>query len=150
YDHGSFDRQLPPGTGAGGREERTSRSMTLKKPIKVLLGPSSFAEQDEGPLRKLAQNDCRVVPNPFKRKLTKQELVDLLKEDVDGIIAGLEPLDRDVLESSRLKVISRCGSGLSNVDMDSAKRLGIKVFSTPSGPTQAVAELTVGALLALL
>ena len=118
--------------------------------IKVLIGPSSFAESDRAPLEKLTAGGVEVVPNPFKRKLTKDELLKLLGQDVVGIIAGLEPLDRDVLERSRLKVISRCGSGMSNVDLETARKRGIQVYSTPSGPTTAVAELTIGSLLSLL
>ena len=49
-----------------------------------------------------------------------------------------------------LKVISRCGAGLDNVDLEKAKELDIKVFSTPYGPTLAVAELTLGLMLDLL
>ena len=118
--------------------------------IKVLIGPSSFAEVDRSPLDRLAASGCEVVPNPLKRKLTKKELSELLDNHVVGLIAGLEPLDREVLEKSNLKVISRCGSGMSNVDIATARELGIKVLSTPEGPTRAVAELTVGCLLALL
>ena len=81
--------------------------------------------------------------------MTKQELIELLP-GVRGLIAGLETLDEDVMRKTELKVISRCGSGLSNVDMVAAKRLGIKVFSTPNGPTSAVAELTLGAMINLL
>jgi len=39
---------------------------------------------------------------------------------------------------------------MSNVDLKAAKDLGIAVFNTPSGPTTAVAELTLAVLLALL
>ena len=39
---------------------------------------------------------------------------------------------------------------MSNVDRAAAKELGIAVCSTPNGPTAAVAELTLGALLSLL
>ena len=92
----------------------------------------------------------RIIDNPYKRKLTREELKALLSDDVCGIIAGLEPLDREVLQGTKLKVISRVGSGLSNVDLKSCQELGIKVCSTPNGPTEAVAELTVGALLGLL
>ena len=80
-----------------------------------------------------------------------------------GVIAGTEILDIDTLECltktysqssvlspQSLKVISRCGSGLANVDLDTAKRLGIKVFNTPDAPIVAVAELTVGLILNLL
>jgi D-3-phosphoglycerate dehydrogenase / 2-oxoglutarate reductase len=126
---------------------------TAVKPLsgtKVLIGPSSFGEADPAPLDHLAALGCEVLGNPYKRKLTKAELLELLSDRVIGLVAGLEPLDREVLERSALKVISRCGSGLSNVDLQAAKDLGIAVYSTPSGPTDAVAELTVAAILNLL
>jgi len=118
--------------------------------LKVLIGPSSFAAKDKTPMERLISAGFEVIDNPFKRKLTKNELLGLLSNDVVGIVAGLEPLDREVMQRSRLKVISRAGSGLSNVDLDSAKEFGIKVCSTPNGPTEAVAELTLGAMLALI
>ena len=121
-----------------------------RKKIKVLLGPSSFGELDADPLNYLKESGYEIILNSYKRKLTKGELFELLKDDVLGLIAGLEPLDREVLEKTKLKVISRCGSGLSNVDQNAAKELGIKVFSTPDGPTLAVAELTIGVMLSLL
>lgn len=123
--------------------------MNSLKGSKVLLGPSTFAAQDSSPMERLAAAGCEIIKNPFGRKLSKQELIELLP-GVKGLIAGLETLDEDVMRKSELKVISRCGSGLSNVDMESAERLGIKVFSTPYGPTSAVAELTLGAMINLL
>lgn len=90
-----------------------------------------------------------VVANPYGRKLSRQELGELLP-GVSGLIAGLEPLDRGVLEQSDLRAISRCGVGMSNVDLDAARELGIAVRNTPDAPTTAVAELTLGAMLSLL
>lgn len=124
--------------------------MNQRDATKVLLGPSSFASTDQTPLNMLREAGCEIIDNPYKRKLTKEELLDLLGDDVIGLIAGLEPLDRDVLKKTKLKVISRVGSGLSNVDMEAAKELGIEVRYTPYGPTAAVAELTVGVLLNML
>lgn len=117
--------------------------------IKVLLGTSTFAELDSSPMEKLVSAGFEVINNPFRRKLTKQELISLLP-GVKGLIAGLETLDEEVMSISELKVISRCGSGISNIDMEAARKKGIKVFFTPYGPTTAVAELTVGAMLNLL
>jgi D-3-phosphoglycerate dehydrogenase len=91
-----------------------------------------------------------VVDNPYKRKLTREELLDLLDDKVVGLVAGLETIDREVLEKSKLQVVSRVGAGISNVDIDAACAMGIKVFNTPDAPTNAVAELTIGALLSLL
>lgn len=118
---------------------------------KILIGPSSFSEIDPSPLRQLSSSGFQVVPNPFKRKLTKPELLRLLKEEgVVGIIAGLEPLDREVLSASKLRVVSRCGTGRENVDLAAANELGIKVYSTPEAPVHAVAEMTVGVMISLL
>lgn len=124
--------------------------MNRHEKMKVLIGTSSFAALDKTPFEELTRAGLDVVDNPFKRKLSKNEIITLLNGDIEGLIAGLEPLDREVLEKSNLKVISRCGSGMSNVDIDAAKELGIQVFSTPFGPTNAVAELTVGCLLSLI
>ena len=103
-----------------------------------------------------------VVLNPYGRTLKKDEVIEFCKGAI-GVIAGTEILDIDTLECltktysqssglrpQSLKVISRCGSGLANVDLDTAKRLGIKVFNTPDAPIVAVAELTVGLILNLL
>lgn len=124
--------------------------MNPERAHKILIGPSTFAATDSAPLQKLTQAGFAVVDNPYKRKLTKDELLALLSPDVTGLIAGLETLDRDVMQKSSLKVISRCGSGMSNVDLNAARELGIKVCSTPMGPVESVAELTLAALLNLL
>ncbi len=116
---------------------------------KVLIGPSSFAAVDTAPLDRLIAAGFDVVPNPFGRKLKKEELLELLP-GVSGLIAGLETLDREVMALSDLEVISRCGSGMSNVDREAAKQLGITVFSTPEGPVESVAELTVGMIISLI
>ena len=73
-----------------------------------------------------------------------------LLEGIEGVIAGLEEYDYEILSQSKLKVISRCGSGISNIDLNGARELNISVYNTPDGPTQSVAELTIGCLLTLI
>jgi D-3-phosphoglycerate dehydrogenase / 2-oxoglutarate reductase len=116
---------------------------------RVSIGSSSFAEVDKTPLQMLETAGIQVVPNPYKRRLTEKETITHL-ENIDGLIAGLEPLNEKVLEaSSCLKVIARVGIGMDNVDLDKAKTLGIKVSNTPEGPTEAVAEMCLASLLAI-
>jgi|TARA_B100000315_G_C14559851_1_gene579970 D-3-phosphoglycerate dehydrogenase len=122
----------------------------MQKVSKILIGPSSFAVLDKTPMEQLISEGYEVIDNPFKRKLTRKELLDLLSPDVIGLIAGLETLDREILKQSNLKVISRVGSGLSNIDIDAAGDLGISVCYTPYGPTTAVAELVLGAMISLI
>lgn len=116
---------------------------------RILIGPSSFGIIDAAPLRRLCEAGFDVQRNPFGRRLTERELLDLLP-GVVGLIAGLEPLTGSVLEQSDLRAISRSGAGVSNVDLDAARRLGIVVRNTPDVTTSAVAELTVAAMLMLL
>lgn len=97
-------------------------------------------------------DEINVIHNPFKRKLTEDEVLDLIeKYQPIGMIAGVEPLTRRVLKKARnLKIISRCGIGIDSLDMEAAKELGIKVMITPDAPIISVAELTLGLILGLL
>lgn len=116
---------------------------------KILITTSSFAKDDPSILTILQEAGYDVELNPFGRKLTEEEVFNLLTQIKPvGMIAGVEPLTAKVLECvSGLKVISRCGIGLDTVDMVAAAKKGITVLNTPDAPTQAVAELTVGLML---
>lgn len=117
---------------------------------KIVVTTTSFGEYDELPIRICKGEGYDIVTNPYKRKIKSDELVDFAKDAV-GIIAGTESITGDVLgRLTCLKVISRCGAGLENVDMAAAKKAGVQVFNTPDAPTLAVAELTVGLMLNLL
>jgi len=124
--------------------------MSLLKGTKVLVAPSTFGAQDWAPLKHLRDKGFEIIENSYKRRLTKDELVKLLAGGATGLIAGLETIDREVLEKTNLKVISRCGAGISNIDLEAAEKLNIKICYTPFGPTIAVAELTIAAMLSLL
>ena len=121
----------------------------MGQPNIILIGPTTFGSSDPSPLQRIESAGYIVRRNPVGRKMTEVDLSTALQGAV-GLIAGLEPLTENVLAGSTLQVISRCGVGVENVDMDAAQRLGIKVFSTPNAPTVAVAELTIGALICLL
>lgn len=117
--------------------------------MKVAIGPSSFAAKSHLPLSMLQDAECDIIPNPFGRRLTEEEIIEHL-QGVDGLIAGLEPLNRKVLESAlELKAIARVGIGMNNLDQEAAAELDIKVSNTPEGPTTAVAEMCLAALLAI-
>lgn len=117
---------------------------------KVLIATSSFGEFNPEPLDMLDREGYLHVMNPYGRTLKPDELL-LLAKDCTGLIAGTENLSGDLLQQlHQLKVISRCGVGMDNVDLIKAKAIGIKVFNTPDAPTLAVAELTLGLIFDLL
>ena len=67
------------------------------------------------------------------------------------LLAGAEPIPREVLAaSSALRMVQKHGVGVDNIDLDAATELGIAVANAPATNTDAVADLTVGFMLALL
>jgi D-3-phosphoglycerate dehydrogenase len=118
---------------------------------KIVISTSSFDIANNPPIQRLIEAGFEVVTNPYKRKLSEEEIISLLGQDTIGLLAGIEPLTERVLTSThQLKVISRCGTGLDSVDLAAAKHHNIAVFNTPEAPAQAVAELTLGLMLATL
>jgi D-3-phosphoglycerate dehydrogenase / 2-oxoglutarate reductase len=116
----------------------------------ILITTSSF-DLDHPEIAALVRAGFDIRLNPYGRKLTAQEVSALLTPDVVGMIAGVEPLTQPVLQNAKsLRVISRCGAGLDNVDMGAAHARGISVCNTPDAPAAAVAELVIGLMLACL
>jgi D-3-phosphoglycerate dehydrogenase len=116
----------------------------------IAITTSSFGKESSEPVDLLRAAGFTLVVNPHGRKLTKPETIELVSP-VDGLIAGTEALDREVLSQlPRLRVISRVGTAMDNVDQICAAERCIPVYNTPDGPTDGVAELTLGGLLALL
>lgn len=119
--------------------------------LQVLISTSSFNLANFAQLENLKTAGVEVKLNPFEARLTEDQVIELLGTNTIGLIAGLEPLTKNVLQSAKsLKVIARVGTGLDSVDLAAAKQLGISVLNTPDAPTKAVAELTVAHILGLL
>jgi len=118
---------------------------------KIIISTSSFDLENNPAIEELRAAGLTIATNPFSRKLTEAEIGDLLTDSVVGLLAGVEPLTARVISSATgLRVISRCGVGLDNVDQDAARDRAIEVLSTPDAPVDAVAEITVGLMLATL
>ena len=119
--------------------------------MQILISTSSFNLDNFSELSAIRSSGIEVKLNPFKTRLTEDQVIELLGAESVGLIAGLESLNSRVLRSATaLKVIARVGTGLDSVDLGEATKLGIKVLNTPDAPTSAVAELTLGHILGLL
>ena len=71
-----------------------------------------------------------------------------MSKDCHGIIAGTEKISKKVIEGNdKLKVISRVGIGLDNIDLIAAKKNNVRVFNTPNASSISVAELVISHLL---
>src|ERR687897_3647794 len=66
-------------------------------------------------------------------------------------IAGTAPIDdRHLAAAPNLKIVSRYGTGYDSVDLAAAARRGVVVTNTPGANAEAVADPTVGLMLAAL
>ncbi len=118
--------------------------------MKIAITTSSFGKYSIAPIELLRKNNVEYKVNTSGQKLNKDELI-YIARDCDGIIAGTEEYNKETIDSlPGLKVISRCGSGVDSIDLEYAKKRSIKVLTTADGPTDAVAELTIGLILNLL
>jgi len=117
--------------------------------LKVLITTVPFGKLNGLPLELLAKAGIQYLINPYNKKLTESELIELVS-DFDVIIAGTEKITARVMDNApNLKMISRVGVGLDSVDLLAAEDRGIRVSYTPVAPAPAVAELTIGLMLSL-
>ena len=117
---------------------------------KLLFTTSSFDLKNFADRSAVEAAGFELILNPLGKRLTESQVVELLDDQVVGMVAGIEPMTESVLRGAQsLKVISRCGIGLDNVDLEAAKKLVISVFNTPDAPTRSVAELTLAYILSL-
>tara|TARA_Y100000589_G_scaffold328039_1_gene371224 strand:+ start:46554 stop:47501 length:948 start_codon:yes stop_codon:yes gene_type:complete len=81
---------------------------------------------------------------------SKSEIEQKIENFYGLVIRSRFPLDKNFLQKAiNLKFIARSGSGLENIDLQTAKELSIRVFNSPEGNATAVAEHAVGMLLTL-
>ena len=82
--------------------------------------------------------------------LSERELVARVGEYEGLIVRSATKVTRTAIEAGRrLEVIGRAGAGVDSIDVDAATERGVIVMNTPGGNTTAVAEHTMGLLLAM-
>ena len=80
----------------------------------------------------------------------KEQLLEQLKGADALIVRSAVFVDAAMLEhADKLRVIGRAGVGVDNIELDAATRHGIAVMNTPGANAIAVAEHTLGLMLAL-
>ena len=94
---------------------------------------------------KLAGYDCTYLPK------IEQKEVEAIIEDYEILIINSKiNVDKTFIDkATQLKFIGRLGSGLEIIDLDYAKSKNIKVYNSPEGNRDAVAEHAIGMLLSL-
>lgn len=90
----------------------------------------------------ILEKECQVKVNPYDRLLTKQELMEEVKE-ADGLLCLLpDTIDGEIMSvNANLKIISDYAVGYNNIDIVEATRRGIMVTNTPGVLTDTTADL---------
>jgi D-3-phosphoglycerate dehydrogenase / 2-oxoglutarate reductase len=90
------------------------------------------------------------VVEPDVVQAPSEEELKLLLVDIDGIIAGDDPITAEVLDSApRLKAISKWGVGTDGIDVEAATARGISVTRTPNVFGEEVADVAIGYMVML-
>ena len=114
---------------------------------RILVTPRSVTSEGHPALERLARAGFEVVMPPAGKMPTAADLKQLVPGCV-GWLAGVEPITDDVLSAaSDLRVISRNGTGVDAIDLDSARRRGIEIRRADGANARGVAELAIGMIL---
>jgi len=86
-----------------------------------------------------------------RRLLSSEELIDRIQgQDIGIIVVEADFLFREVFQKAgKLKLVGACRGDVTHVDIEAATEHGVLVINTPARNATAVAELTVGLMLAL-
>jgi D-3-phosphoglycerate dehydrogenase / 2-oxoglutarate reductase len=116
---------------------------------RILVTPRSVTSEGHPALERLTRAGFEIVMPPAGKMPAASDLKQLLPGCV-GWLAGVEPITDDVLSAaSDLRVISRNGTGVDAIDLESARRRGIEIRRADGANARGVAELAIGMILAL-
>ena len=117
---------------------------------KVLITVTNYETLCADGLKMLKDYGCEVVMNRNSRMFTREEMLAAVS-DIDGLIAHGEVWDDELFDMApNLKVIARFGVGYDSIDLEAAKRHSVHVTNCPGINSNAVAEMTVTLLMALI
>lgn len=93
--------------------------------------------------------DIHCIFNRTGKKLEKSNLISFLKNS-DYAIIGLEKIDSSILKHcTKLKIISKYGVGIDNLDLKSCNAHNVKVIYSKGTNKRSVAELTLALSISL-
>jgi D-3-phosphoglycerate dehydrogenase len=96
----------------------------------------------------LTAENCRVIFVPNSQGADEIEQI-LAREPIDAVISRTLDLTAKAIASCpTLKVISKHGVGVSNIDVAAATARGIPVYVTPGANAQSVTEMTLALMFA--
>lgn len=86
----------------------------------------------------------------YRPDIKRSEVLDIIDNYTGLIVRSKTKIDAELIEkATQLKFVARAGAGIDNVDMLSMQKNNIALLNAPEGNRDALAEHTIGMLLAL-
>ncbi|MFO1170491.1 MAG: D-glycerate dehydrogenase [Hyphomicrobiaceae bacterium] len=119
--------------------------MTAKKPLVIVT--RKLPDAVETRMRELFDTRLNIDDRP----MTQAQLVEAVKQAQVLVPTVTDRIDRAVLSQAgpQLKLVSNFGTGVDNIDLDTARNRGIIVTNTPGVLTEDTADMTMALLLAV-
>ena len=116
----------------------------------VLVTTRSFGREVPEPMERLKREGIRILEWREGSGLSETDLAAKVAQ-ADAWIVAFHPIGAALMDvAPRLRIIAKHGVGVDNIDIPAATARGIVVTTAPSANDQAVADLTMALLLALL
>lgn len=116
---------------------------------KVLITSPTFGIFVKEPLKLLEEEGCELTRLPPEEKAT-EELIAHHAREAHAVIVGVEPIGERVFDAARkLKVVSKHGVGVDNVNLEEATRRRVVVANAPGTNNEAVADFTFALMLSI-
>ncbi len=117
--------------------------------MKIAASSPSFSK-NQLLQREIRRHFANVRLNSEGERFDKEGLIEFVG-DADALVVGLEPVDGEVLDRCpNLKMISKYGVGLNNIDIEECRRRGVAIGWTGGVNRLSVAEMTLGFMLMLV
>lgn len=116
----------------------------------VLVTTPSFGAWSDAPIAAAAAEGLHLVRSRFAHPLDAARLTEEIA-GADALITGLDEVDGAFLAAAppSLRVVAKHGVGVDNIDLVAAADRGITVVNAPGANSGAVAELTLGLIVAV-
>jgi D-3-phosphoglycerate dehydrogenase len=114
---------------------------------KVIVTPRSLSSGGHPLLNKIRDAGYELVVSSPGAQPSEAELGAVIADAI-GYLAGVERIGSRLIEAaSRLRVISRNGTGVDNIDLEAASRKSIVIRRAEGANARGVAELAFGLIL---
>ncbi|MBQ9941639.1 MAG: phosphoglycerate dehydrogenase [Christensenellaceae bacterium] len=117
----------------------------------ILVTVTKFEERCIAAREYMEAHGHKVFISDAKLRLLQPKDIIPIVEDMDAAIIGMDVWDAKLFDMApRVKAVAKFGVGVDNIDLDEAARRGIYALNAAGANAAAVAEITIGLMVACL